>query len=127
MYNIVNCQEQLQKGENMLQELMRFGERSKAAKRILLIDEDRDFHKFFSQLFDQDVYHVTTCNDGDSAVNIAKKSVPDIIVLDVNMRRNDGFKVCGELKIDKEIRKIPVIILSARAKEYDKIIFLMAL
>jgi DNA-binding response OmpR family regulator len=83
-------------------------------KKILAVDDERDFLGFISQVI-QDYcpgYHVQGLDSGAEALATAKKSHPDLILLDVYMPGVDGYEVCRRLKADPETASIPVIMIS---------------
>ena len=57
--------------------------------------------------------------DGYEGLELAKKEKPDLIILDLMLPKQDGYKVCRFLKFDEKYRNIPIIILSARKKQED--------
>lgn len=89
------------------------------AKTILLIDGDNNFREYFSELFCGTT--VLSCGDGADGVLCARSMNPDLIVMDINMRNGDGFNVCSDLRGDPRTRAIPIVILTARTLEVDKI------
>ena len=71
-------------------------------------------------------YHVIEAVDGRQAFDKASQSLPDIILLDMNMPEKDGLQVCRELRQQASTREIPIIILTARADEATKLTALSA-
>jgi DNA-binding response OmpR family regulator len=65
---------------------------------------------------------VLVAHDGEEGMALAKKAMPDMIILDVMMPKVDGFKVCAMLKSDKRFSKVLIVILSSRAGEDDVVI-----
>jgi len=64
-------------------------------------------------------YEIVTAADGDAALAMAISHLPDLILLDVNMPKRDGFEVCRILKGDRSLPFIPIILLTARADSED--------
>jgi two-component system, OmpR family, alkaline phosphatase synthesis response regulator PhoP len=58
-------------------------------------------------------YDVISAEDGDTALEMAKSEVPDLILLDLRLPGKDGFEVCSELKSDDKYKGIPIILLTA--------------
>lgn len=88
-------------------------------KKILVIDDDRVMLTMVQQIFKND-FDVLTASDGHEGIEIARKSRPNIILLDLVMPSLDGFSTLALLKDFKETKDIPVIILSV-IREKSKI------
>ncbi len=84
--------------------------------RVLLADDNADLREYARRLLAEH-YEVEVVDDGESALQAARRSRPDIIVSDVMMPRLDGFGLIRELRADPALRSVPVILLSARAGE----------
>ncbi len=85
---------------------------------ILVVDDEPDIHTLIKRYAERDGCVVTTALDGIKAVELCRKNDYDIIIMDVMMPEMDGFKACKEIK---KIKDIPIIMLSARGEEYDKL------
>jgi len=87
--------------------------------RILIVDdEDTNIALIKAALKDLEGEFLIA-HDGQEGIDMARREMPDIIILDVMMPKFDGFKVCGMLKSDKRFAQIPVVILSSRAGDDD--------
>lgn len=91
-------------------------------KRILVVDDEPDFVKAMRIILESNNYEVTVASDGQEGLNLARSLKPDLIVLDLMLPKMDGYKVCRFLKFDEKFREIPVIMLTARGQEEDKIL-----
>lgn len=87
-------------------------------QRILIVDDEINIRKVVREYAEFEGYEVKEAQDGMEAVEIAKKEDFDLIIMDVMMPRLDGYSACKEIK---KYKKIPVIMLSARGEEYDKL------
>ncbi|HUF37288.1 MAG TPA: response regulator transcription factor [Anaerolineales bacterium] len=87
--------------------------------KILVIDDDRKTVELVKLYLENEGYFVFSAHDGQSAVQIAKKHVPDLIVLDLMIPKLDGIEVCRAIRTDSEV---PIIMLTARTTEEDKLI-----
>jgi len=83
--------------------------------KILLVDDDPVFVEA-TKIVLETKYKVITAYDGDEGLAKARKEKPDLILLDIIMPTKDGFHVCKQLKEDKNLGKIPVIILTSFAQ-----------
>jgi CheY-like chemotaxis protein len=79
---------------------------------VLLVEDDAAIREMFRLRLALDGYRVTTAADGAEGIATAKALLPDIIFLDVQMPKKDGFEVLMELRADPSTVHIPVIILS---------------
>ena len=87
-------------------------------QKILIVDDEINIRNVVREYAEFEGYEVKEAQDGMEAVEIAKKEDFDLIIMDVMMPRLDGYSACKEIK---KYKKIPVIMLSARGEEYDKL------
>ena len=91
-------------------------------KKILLIDDEEDFCFFVkNNLMATGEFTVDYTTNPNKGIKIARKSRPDLILLDILMPRKDGFKVLGILKKNLKTMTIPVIMLTAVGDDSAKI------
>jgi two-component system alkaline phosphatase synthesis response regulator PhoP len=90
------------------------------AKKILVVDDDRDDLKMISMILEPEGYEVVTAENGVEALQKVESEDPDLILLDVMMPELDGFAACDRLKSSPESRGIPVILLTGVAKQITK-------
>jgi len=86
------------------------------AKSILIVDDDLVNTELTKRTLQSKGYDVQTAPDGEVALETLKKSVPDVILLDVQMPKMDGYTFILKKNCDPTIAKIPVIILTALGK-----------
>ena len=86
--------------------------------RILVVDDEAKIRTIIKEYAEFEGYEVAEAEDGMEAVEKVKNEEFDIIVMDIMMPRLDGYSACKEIQ---KIKKIPVIMLSARGEEYDKL------
>lgn len=89
------------------------------AKRILVVDDERELVMAVQIRLKQAGYEVLTACDGQEALDKAHQEKPDLIILDLMLPKMDGYKVCGLLKSDSRYAKIPIIIFTAKVQEED--------
>ena len=89
-------------------------------KKILIVDDDKDFLKALTTVLENNGYGIVTATDGAQALELARTESPDLILLDIMLPGMNGFKVCRFLKFDENYKDIPIIIISAKADEEDK-------
>ena len=90
-------------------------------KNILVVEDEKDIIEVLRYYLEKDNYRVHVAEDGFTALEIAEKVVPNLIILDLMLPRLDGTEVCKRLKADERLREIPIIMLTAKAEEADKV------
>ena len=88
---------------------------------ILVADDDDLILEFLRRKLEGQLFRVLTAPDGETALELARAELPDVVVLDVMMPKRDGFSVLQELKADPATAAIPVIMLTARKTQDDVI------
>jgi DNA-binding response OmpR family regulator len=87
--------------------------------QILVVDDEPSLAQSISYTLRKEGYEVTTAGDGASAIDLARESHPDLIVLDVMLPGIDGLEVCRRVRRKSAV---PILMLTARADEIDRII-----
>ena len=90
-----------------------------AKKRLLLVDDEVELVEMIKFRLEASDYEVLTANDGQQALEIARREKPDLVILDVMLPKMDGYKVCGLLKKDSRYAHIPVMMFTAKAMDAD--------
>jgi len=86
--------------------------------RILIVDDDPAIRKFIRANLTARGYEVFLALDGEDGLRVIETEMPDLVLLDIMMPKIDGLEVCRRVR---EWSKIPIIMLSARAGEMDKV------
>jgi len=94
-----------------------------SSAKILLVDDDRDFVDATKIVLESAPYDVAVAYDGDEALRKVKEVDPDLIILDIIMPEQHGFKVCEALKSDPELSQIPVIMLTSLSQQMGETAF----
>ena len=87
--------------------------------RVLVADSDRSVHETLGLYFRREEYQMLSAFDGEEAIEMMRKSRPDIIILDVVLPKKDGLMVCREIRRESNV---PMIMLSAKADEFDRLL-----
>lgn len=87
--------------------------------RVLVVDDEKLIVKGIRFSLEQDGYEVDCAYDGEEAIEMAKKTEYDIVLLDVSFPSTDGFEVCQAIR---EFSDMPVIMLTAKGGDMDKIL-----
>jgi len=91
------------------------------APRLLLVEDDPALAELLEFRFGQEGYAVTVTPDGDEALLLAREAAPDLVVLDWMIEGTSGIEVCRRLRRTKESAHVPIIMLTARGAEEDRI------
>jgi two-component system alkaline phosphatase synthesis response regulator PhoP len=90
-------------------------------KKILIVDDEVDLVETVRFPLEMEGYTVLVSNDGEDALNKARREKPHLILLDLMLPKLDGYKVCRLLKFDEKYKHIPILMLTAKIQEKDKI------
>lgn len=93
-----------------------------AKGRILIIDDEKDLIELAAYNLEQEGFQVTGATDGESGLNIALKEPPDLVLVDLMLPGIDGLEVCRALRSNSRTASIPVIMLTAKAAESDRVV-----
>ncbi len=91
-------------------------------KRVLIVEDDEDILEMISYNLGKDGFAVSSVLSGDEAQYAASHSQPDLIVLDIMLPVVDGLEVLKSLRSTEDTKHIPVIMLSAKSRESDKVV-----
>ncbi|MBC2836877.1 phosphate regulon transcriptional regulator PhoB [Paragemmobacter straminiformis] len=89
--------------------------------RVLLVEDEPAQREAVSYNLEAEGFGVMTADNGEDALLMVEEDAPDIIILDWMLPRLSGIEVCRQLKMRPETRGIPIIMLSARAEEVDRV------
>ncbi|HYG57467.1 MAG TPA: response regulator transcription factor [Symbiobacteriaceae bacterium] len=90
-----------------------------AGELILVVDDEERIADSIRQYLETEGFRVLTAAEGNTALDLVRKHTPDLVVLDVMMPGRDGWSVCREIR---SAGKIPVIMVTARSEEADKLL-----
>lgn len=90
------------------------------SKKILIIEDDRSAARLAQYTLMQAGYDVLLAYDGFEGLSKAINQVPDLIILDIMLPGIDGYEVCVRLRERSETSSLPVLMMSAKAREEDK-------
>jgi CheY-like chemotaxis protein len=86
-------------------------------KTVLVVDDEPNVREYLAQILRDASFNVLTAEDGDKALEIIRAHPPDFISLDLVMPKKSGHKLLFELKKDRELSRIPVVIVTAHARD----------
>lgn len=93
-----------------------------ADEKILIVDDEEHIQELIKFNLENNGYKVFCANDGLEALKLAKKELPQLILLDVMLPGMDGYDVCKEIRRDNVICNTPIIMITAKGEELDKIL-----
>ena len=89
-------------------------------KKILAVDDEPNILMSIEFILDMEGYEVHTAHDGEEALEVAERVRPDVILLDINMPRKDGYEVCRILRQRQDMAATKVIMLTAKGQTLEK-------
>ena len=95
---------------------------AKGSTRILVVEDEQDVAELLRYNLTKEGYDVTLVGNGADALKRARETKPDLILLDIMVPQLNGWEVCRRLKQDAETRAIPVIMVTGRVEEGDKVL-----
>lgn len=91
-------------------------------KKILLIEDDTDLFSLLKYNLEKEGFSLTGQQTGKGALELCRQVRPDLILLDIMLPDSDGLDICKGIRRDPDLAAIPVIFLTARASETDRIV-----
>lgn len=91
-------------------------------EKILIVDDEKDIVKMVDYNLKKDGFRTLLAYDGETAVDLALRQYPDLVLLDLMLPGKDGLEVCKVLKSNVKTALIPVIMLTAKTHETDKVV-----
>lgn len=93
-----------------------------ANEKILVVDDEEHIAELISYNLASNGYKVIIANNGNDAVKLAVEEKPNLILLDLMIPGKDGYDVCKDIRSNNKIRNTPIIMLTAKSEELDKIL-----
>ena len=91
------------------------------APKLLLVEDDRALAELLEYRFGNEGYAVRATTNGDNALTLAAEQPPDLVILDWMIEGTSGIEVCRRLRRDKKTAHVPIIMLTARESEDDRV------
>ncbi|QXM05830.1 response regulator transcription factor [Crassaminicella indica] len=91
-------------------------------KKVLVVDDEQHIIELIQFNLESNGYDVITSENGEDAIVIAQEEMPDVIILDLMLPGIDGFEACKKIRNNEKTRKIPIIMLTAKGEETDKVL-----
>ena len=81
-------------------------------KRILIIDDEPDARAYLKAILDEEGYETITASDGEEGLIKVQENPPHLILLDLMMPKKSGIKFLNEIKIDEQLKDVPIVVVS---------------
>lgn len=91
-------------------------------KKILLIEDDPDLYDLIQYNLEKEGYAFIGAKTGKGALDLCRRAKPDLVILDIMLPYSDGLDICRSMRRDPELAPIPIIFVTARASESDRIV-----
>ncbi len=92
------------------------------SKKIIIVEDEQDILDIITYNLAREGYKVQGATDGAEGLDLIRREVPDLAVLDIMLPTLDGIEICRRLKSDSAVSEIPIIMVSARGEESDVIL-----
>lgn len=92
-----------------------------SANRVLVVDDDATIRMICRDILEQAGYDVTDAGDGATALDLAKRHKPHVMLLDIMMPKMDGFEIASKMRTDPATSMTPIIFVSAKGETADKV------
>lgn len=96
--------------------------RGEIMKKILIVDDEQDIVESLKFVLETSGYTCYCAYNGEDGLRLAKEIMPNLIILDVMMPKINGYKISRLLKYDAKYKNIPILMVTARSQEEDKLI-----
>lgn len=101
---------------------MRAGARDPFMKRVLIIEDDRDIVELVRYNLANEGFQVSAAFDGPGGLAALRKAPPDLLLLDLMLPKMTGLDICREIRKDDSLNRLPVLMLTARGDEADRVV-----
>jgi two-component system, OmpR family, alkaline phosphatase synthesis response regulator PhoP len=91
-------------------------------RRLLIVEDDKDIVELVRYNLEKEGYQTNVAVDGLTALSTLKKSPPDLVILDLMLPKLPGLEVCREIRRDQTLNRLPILMLTARGEEADRVV-----
>ncbi len=91
-------------------------------RRILVIEDDKDIVELVRYNLEKEGFQVVASADGTTGLAQIRKSPPDLLILDLMLPKLSGLEICKEIRKDASLNRLPVLILTAKGEEADRVV-----
>ena len=90
--------------------------------KILVVDDERPIVEAVQYNLEKSGFRVLSASDGAQALEVCARELPDLVILDIMLPKMDGLEVCRQIRQDPRMRRIPIVMLSVKGDETDKVV-----
>lgn len=91
-------------------------------EKIAIIEDDRHISKLVKYNVEKAGYQAATAFDGEEGLDLLRRFLPDLAILDIMLPKRDGFELCRLIRQEERLKDIPVIMLTAKGEEVDRVV-----
>jgi two-component system alkaline phosphatase synthesis response regulator PhoP len=91
-------------------------------KRVFIIEDQKDIVRIVKYNLEREGFKVTSASDGNIGLAELSKSLPDLLILDLMLPTLPGLEVCKKIRLDQKLNRLPILILTARGDEADRVL-----
>jgi two-component system phosphate regulon response regulator PhoB len=91
-------------------------------QKILIIEDDKNISKLLKYNLEKSGFETNIAYSGETALEILSRQQPNLIILDIMLPQMDGLEVCRILRQDSKLKHIPIVMLTAKGEEVDRIV-----
>ena len=91
-------------------------------KRIVIVEDEEKVVSLIRAVLSREGFDIKSAPDGISGLTLVQEEIPDLLILDLMLPSLDGFEICREIRMDPRTAQIPVIILTCKSEELDKVL-----
>jgi two-component system, OmpR family, alkaline phosphatase synthesis response regulator PhoP len=89
--------------------------------KVLIVDDEPDILELLQYNLEKEGYQVATAANGKEAVEVAKKFMPQLILMDIMMPKMDGIEACRQIRQSQKLKEVFIIFLTSRSEEFSEI------
>jgi two-component system alkaline phosphatase synthesis response regulator PhoP len=89
--------------------------------KVLIVDDEPDILDLLQYNLEKEGYEVETASNGKEAVEVAKKFIPQLILMDIMMPKMDGIEACRQIRQSSKLKEVFIIFLTSRSEEFSEI------
>lgn len=90
------------------------------SKKILVVDDEPNIVLSLEFLMEKQGFKVQSAYDGEQALQAVAECPPDLILLDINMPKMNGYEVCGAIRANPEWKDVRILILTAKGRDVER-------
>jgi DNA-binding response OmpR family regulator len=91
-------------------------------KRIVVVEDEEKVVSLIRAVLSREGFDIKSAPDGISGLTLVQEEIPDLLILDLMLPSLDGFEICREIRMDPRTAQIPVIILTCKSEELDRVL-----